>query len=224
MPISARPRTIEDRWLHSVPPPSQWWNSPGLDHQSQEGAGAGEHIGISMDTMERNAENPVASFWMQSLVAGPARGDICLGCVNKARTGIPDGFVAGDAEGRSMAVYALLVRTAATPFVVSTVIDANTMEILAAGLPVTVMLESLGDARLRVKEPIEVAVFAEGGQVIATAAGLDEFGFGDDLPDAIKDLQSALTDLYFTLEEEQGHLGKGLRRVWGVLQDKVELQ
>ena len=92
----------------------------------------------------------------------------------------------------------------------------------AVGLPATVMLESLGAAELRVKAPIEVAVFAEGGQVVAAAAGLDEFGFGDDLPGAIGDLQAALADLYFTLEAEQGHLGKGLRRVWGVLQDKVE--
>ena len=94
----------------------------------------------------------------------------------------------------------------------------------AAGLPATVMLESLGAAELRVKSPIEVAVFAEGGQVVAAAAGLDEFGFGDDLPAAIGDLQAALADLYFTLEAEQGHLGKGLRRVWQGLQDKVERQ
>ena len=93
---------------------------------------------------------------------------------------------------------------------------------MTAELPATVMLESLGPAELRVKSPIEVAVFAEGGQVVAAAAGLDEFGFGDDLPEAIGDLQAALADLYFTLEAEQGHLGKGLRRVWGVLQDKVE--
>ena len=93
---------------------------------------------------------------------------------------------------------------------------------MAAELPATVRLESLGDERLRVKEAIEVAVFAEGGQIVAEAEGLDEFGFGDDLTAAIGDLQSALADLYFTLEAEQDHLGQGLRRVWAILQVKVE--
>ena len=93
---------------------------------------------------------------------------------------------------------------------------------LAAELPATVRLESLVDERLRVKEAIEVAVFAEGGQIVAEAADLDEFGFGDDLTAALADLQSALADLYFTLEAEQDHLGQGLRRVWAILQVKVE--
>ena len=92
---------------------------------------------------------------------------------------------------------------------------------LALELPAQITLESLNDARLRVKEPIAVAVFAEGGQVIAEAAGLDEFGFGDDLAAAIADLQCALVDLYFTLAAEQDHLGKGLRQVWATLQGKV---
>ena len=89
-------------------------------------------------------------------------------------------------------------------------------------LPDRIKLESLGDDRLRVKEPIAVAVFEEGGQIVVAAEGLDEFGFGDNLPAAIADLQHSLADLYRTLEAEQDHLGKGLRRVWAVLQVKVE--
>ena len=89
-------------------------------------------------------------------------------------------------------------------------------------LPARIKLESLADDRLRVKEPIEVVLTAEGGQIVAAAEGLDEFGFGDNLPDAIADLQHSLADLYLTLAAEQDHLGKGLRRVWAVLQVKVE--
>ena len=84
-------------------------------------------------------------------------------------------------------------------------------------LPARIKLESLSDDRLRVKAAIEVVLTVEGGQIIAAAEGLDEFGFGDNLPAAIADLQHSLADLYLTLAAEQDHLGKGLRRVWAVL-------
>ena len=89
-------------------------------------------------------------------------------------------------------------------------------------LPARIKLESLADARLRVKAGIEVVLTEEGGQIVAAAEGLDEFGFGDNLPEAIADLQHSLADLYLTLEAEQDHLGKGLRQVWAVLQGQVE--
>ena len=92
----------------------------------------------------------------------------------------------------------------------------------ALTLPARIKLESLVDDRLRVKEPIEVVLTTEGGQIVAAAEGLDEFGFGDNLPEAIADLQHSLADLYLTLAAEQDRLGKGLRRVWAVLQVKVE--
>ena len=95
---------------------------------------------------------------------------------------------------------------------------------LSPGLILTarIKLDSLSDDRLRVKEPIEVVLTTEGGQIVAAAEDLDEFGFGDNLPAAIADLQHSLADLYLTLAAEQDHLGKGLRRVWAVLQVKVE--
>ena len=93
---------------------------------------------------------------------------------------------------------------------------------MAAGLPATVMLESLGAAELRVKEPIEVAVFATEGFILAEAVGFNEFGEGDSPGEAVADLQEALADLYFSLEGEQHNLGPWLQGVWQVLQDKVE--
>ena len=92
----------------------------------------------------------------------------------------------------------------------------------AAELPATVMLESLGDTRLRVKAPIEVRVFATEGFILAEAVGFNEFGEGDSPEEAVADLQAALADLYFSLEGEQHNLGRWLQGVWQVLQDKVE--
>ena len=89
-------------------------------------------------------------------------------------------------------------------------------------LPARIKLESLLDDRLRVTEPIEVAVFAAEGLVVAEAAELYECGDGADQEEAVAELQYALADLYFTLEAEQGNLGKGLRQVWQILQAKVE--
>lgn len=92
----------------------------------------------------------------------------------------------------------------------------------AAALPVTVMLESLGETRLRVKAPIEVRVFETEGFILAEAVGFNEFGEGDSQAEAVADLQAALADLYFSLEGEQDNLGRWLQGVWQVLQDKVE--
>ena len=104
----------------------------------------------------------------------------------------------------------------------SIVDHATGIPALPLTLPARIKLESLADDRLRVKAAIEVVLTEEGGQIVAAAEGLDEFGFGDNLPEAIADLQHSLADLYMTLEAEQDHLGKGLRRVWAVLQVKVE--
>ena len=93
---------------------------------------------------------------------------------------------------------------------------------LAAELPATVRLDSLGDERLRVKEGIGVAVFETEGFILAEAVGFNEFGEGDNPEEAVADLQEALADLYFTLEAEQDNLGRWLQGVWEVLQRKVE--
>ena len=103
------------------------------------------------------------------------------------------------------------------------VIDRETDD-LSPGLtlPAWIKLESLADDRLRVKEPIEVVVFAAEGLVVAEAEELYECGDGPSQAAAIADLQYALADLYFTLEAEQSNLGQGLRQVWEILQTKVE--
>ena len=89
-------------------------------------------------------------------------------------------------------------------------------------LPAKVSLESLNDARLRVKEPIAVAVFATEGFIVAEAEELFECGDGVNQAEAIADLQYAIADLYFTLEGDKDRLGPGLQKVWETLQSKVE--
>ena len=93
---------------------------------------------------------------------------------------------------------------------------------LAPELPAQITLESLNDARLRVKEPIAVAVFATEGFIVAEAAELSECGDGVNQAEAIADLQYAIADLYFTLEADKDRLGPGLQKVWATLQSQVE--
>ena len=80
---------------------------------------------------------------------------------------------------------------------------------------------SLRDGRLRVVEPIEVVTMLEGGKHVVEAPELNEFGFGDNLSKALGDLQAAIAELYFTLEDEQERLGPDLSSVWVVLSQKV---
>ena len=82
-------------------------------------------------------------------------------------------------------------------------------------------LGSLRDGRLRVVEPIEVLPMLEGGKHVVEAPELNEFGFGDDLSEALSDLQAAIAELYFTLEDEQERLGPDLSSVWAELSQKV---
>ena len=82
-------------------------------------------------------------------------------------------------------------------------------------------LGSLRDGRLRVVEPIEVKPMLEEGRYLAEATELNEFGYGDNLSEALADLQAAIAELYLTLEEEQEQLGPDLASVWVVLSQKV---
>ncbi len=82
-------------------------------------------------------------------------------------------------------------------------------------------LESLRDGRLRVMEAIGVMQTAEDGKCVVEATELNEFGFGDDLSEAVADLQAAIAELYFTLDAEQGRLGSDLAEVWATLSRKL---
>ena len=92
---------------------------------------------------------------------------------------------------------------------------------VAPAPPEKFMLGGLRDGRLRVSEPIAVAHIVEGDGYVVEAPELNEFGFGNNLSEAIQDLQAAIAELYLTLEAEQGRLGPDLESVWDVLSQKV---
>ena len=88
-------------------------------------------------------------------------------------------------------------------------------------LPSEIQLGFLRDGRLRLREPFKVFITREEDQVVAEAGEINEFGYGPNLTEAIQDLQHAIAELYFTLEEDQDRLGKGLQSVWAILQSKI---
>ena len=89
------------------------------------------------------------------------------------------------------------------------------------GIPTSSLLGSLRDGRLRVVEPIEVVQRTEDGKCVVETPELNEFGFGDNLSEAIADLQAAISELYFTLGAEQDRLGPDLAVVWTTLSRKL---
>lgn len=88
-------------------------------------------------------------------------------------------------------------------------------------IPSGMQLGALRDSRLRLLEPLEVAISQEEGQILAEALELNEFGWGANLSDAISDLQRAISELYFQLDAEQQRLGAGLQAVWTTLRAKI---
>lgn len=88
-------------------------------------------------------------------------------------------------------------------------------------LPDHIFLGTLCDGRLQVQSPITVKITKENQHVIAEATELDEFGFGANSSDALRDLQRAIVELYFTLEVERDRLGPDLQGIWATLQVKL---
>ena len=65
----------------------------------------------------------------------------------------------------------------------------------SATLPREFAVDSLLDGRLRVVEPIKAAWREEDEGFVVEAGELNEFGFGDNLPEAVADLQAAIAEL-----------------------------
>ena len=88
-------------------------------------------------------------------------------------------------------------------------------------VPGEILLGSLPDGRLRVNSPVRVRFTSEDHHIIAEAVEFNEFGFGENASEALIDLQHAIVELYFTLEEEQGRLGNDLQNLWANLQRQI---
>lgn len=94
-------------------------------------------------------------------------------------------------------------------------------EHFGAKVPQSILLGHLRDGRLQVVSPIAVGLTTEGNHVIAEALELAEFGFGENLSEALADLQRAVAELYLSLEADHDRLGSDLKDVWARLRDKV---
>lgn len=88
-------------------------------------------------------------------------------------------------------------------------------------VPGELRLGALWDSRLRVVEPIILRLSRDHDQVVAEAPQLDEFGFGSDMFEAVRDIQRAIAQLYFSLADGSERLGPDLQLTWAVLQRLV---
>lgn len=103
----------------------------------------------------------------------------------------------------------------------ASLILAERTSIISTEPPNEILLGTLWDGRLRVQSPITVKITKENQHVIAEATELDEFGFGANLSEALRDLQRAIVELYLTLEEGKDRLSPDLQRVRATLQTKL---
>lgn len=87
--------------------------------------------------------------------------------------------------------------------------------------PSSFALGTLRDGRLRVEEPFDIGRTTDAGQCVLEATEISEFGYGENLSEALADLQAAIAELYFTLETERDRLGRDLAKVWATLSRKV---
>ena len=101
------------------------------------------------------------------------------------------------------------------------VIEQTLIDTVESILNHKLALGALRDGRLRVVMPIAVEQTTEGGKYVVESPELNEFGFGDNLSEAIADLQAAIAELYFTLDEERERLGPDLVQVWSALSKMV---
>jgi hypothetical protein len=84
------------------------------------------------------------------------------------------------------------------------------------------LLYSLRQPGLRLRNPIAISVEDDGDQVIAAAHDLDLFGYGETEGEALDDLRRTIVALYLTLRENSAALGILPAQIWDYLEDAVE--
>jgi len=87
---------------------------------------------------------------------------------------------------------------------------------------VPMRLGRLVDGRLRIMEPFALTFSSAEGQFIAEAPEVGEIGVGETQSEALRDLQTTLGELYWTLEENEVRLESALEEVLTVLRRKIE--
>jgi hypothetical protein len=82
-------------------------------------------------------------------------------------------------------------------------------------------VSALPDDRLRLVEPLFVEVIKNQRGYVAECEKLDEFGYGDDIIDAVEDLRETVCELFWALQNE-GTLSPGLLALAHTLKRLIE--
>ncbi len=80
------------------------------------------------------------------------------------------------------------------------------------------------DGRLKITESFVVKVERHDDVVTAWIEEIDEFGYGANSSEALRDLGETLAELYFSLRDHAGRLSPDLHAVWLKLNDHVKLR
>lgn len=85
----------------------------------------------------------------------------------------------------------------------------------------TLTLDSLGDSPLQVVEPFQIEIIHGESIFIADAPEVNDYGEGETVEEAIRDLQASIVELFTDLDEDKDRLGPGLQIVYETLLRKL---
>lgn len=86
----------------------------------------------------------------------------------------------------------------------------------------TILLYSLHNLSLKLKEPLAVYLEEDSQEVITYCYDVDVFGHGETESEALEDLRKTISDLYFELECNKNNLGPYPEKIWDYLSNIVE--
>ncbi len=86
----------------------------------------------------------------------------------------------------------------------------------------SVLVHSLHNPLLKLKEPLVTHLESDKDGVIAFCYDLDVFGHGDTEGEALEDLRKTISDLYFELVSNKKDLGPFPQKIWDYLSSIVE--
>ena len=95
------------------------------------------------------------------------------------------------------------------------------LEALPAGLPERLALGALIDRRLRLLQPLEILVSQREAQIVLESPDLGEVAWGTTLSLALRDLQRAIAELYFSLDVDRDRLGPDLEKIRERMQELI---
>ena len=98
------------------------------------------------------------------------------------------------------------------------------VENLEFSFPVEILFGAMIDRRLRIKNPIPITLSREEDVVVASSSELEEFGYGNDISEALDDFAKTLAELYLSLEENEDRLGDDLKQQFSRLSGFIEVR